>query len=120
MSGGRGPDLRALARAMAAQRAALRGAAPEALALQTARIDALCARLEATRGAPSAGETALLGELRAMAAAGLRDLSATLAGLRDAQRLLAETRAAAETRTYGPQGQRLSLAAEPGRLERRR
>lgn len=116
---GRNPDLRALARALDLQRGALRLGDPEALAQQTARIEALCARLEAIPGAPSAAEAALLRHLRAAAAAGLRELAATLAGLGDAQRLLAEARTAAETRTYGPQGQRLALAAGPGRLERR-
>jgi hypothetical protein len=119
IGGGRNADLRALARVLAAQRAALRVGQTAALDEQTAQIDALCRRIEGRPGTPTPTETAQLQALRRAAAEGLRELAATLAGLRDAQTLLAGARAAGETRTYGPQGERLSLTAPSGRLERR-
>lgn len=112
-------DLRALARLLDAQRGTLRAADPAALDRQTAQIEALFQRLESAQTPGSAAEAALVRQIRSVALAGLRDLTATLAGLRDAQTLLQGARAAAETRTYGPLGERVALAPGPGRLERR-
>jgi hypothetical protein len=67
----------------------------------------------------SAAEAALLADVRAAASKRLRELSAVLAGMRDAEALVAGLRSAGELRTYGPEGQPRPLEATGSRLERR-
>lgn len=109
-------DLRGLLRTLAAQRRALRDGGIEALPAIERRLTSLCDRLERH---PESGERDLLEELRREAGQTLHETAAALAGLRDAQALLAAARAPRTDATYGPQGERVSLTTPAGRLERR-
>lgn len=112
-------DLKALLRLLERQRRALRTADFAGVPDRTARIEALCARLETADPADSP-DSAVLAELRRQAELGLRQVAAALAGLRDAQGLLAAARAPAPDRVYGPDGGCRPLGAATGRLELRR
>lgn len=110
------PELRGLLRILAAQRRALRAGETETLAGLEPKLTALCDRLERQ---PEGAERGLLEAVRHEAGQALHETLAALAGLRDAQALLAAARAARPDATYGPQGERVSLAGPAGRLERR-
>lgn len=110
-------DLRGLLRLLAAQRRALRDGAVAELAGIERRLTTLCDRLEGRLdgrldGRP--GARALIAAVRREAGRVLHETAAALAGLRDAQALLAAARAPRADATYGPQGERVALAAPPG------
>ena len=113
-------ELRAVLRLLERQRQALREGDLAGLQSRTARIDALCARLEAADAPGRPAERDLLRDLRQQAELGLRHVAAALAGLHDAQALIAAARAPAPDRVYGPDGAYRALGAAAGNLELRR
>jgi hypothetical protein len=113
------PDLRGLSRTLDAQDRALRRGDLAGLPDLVARLSGLCDRLDRHEAPPSPAEATLAQELRGRAQRSLHNIAAVLAGLRDAQALIDSARTARPDATYGPRGQRLSLAEAPGRLERR-
>jgi hypothetical protein len=113
------PDLRGLARTLDAQDRALGRGDLAVLPDLVTRISGLCDRLDRHDTPPTSAEAILAGELRQRADRGLRSIAAVLAGLRDAQALLEVARNARTDATYGPRGQRLTMADQAGRLERR-
>jgi hypothetical protein len=112
--------LRAVLRLLERQRQSLRQGDFAGLQARTARIEALCAQLEASDGPAPAAEQGLLVDLRRQATLSLRQIAAALEGLRDAQALIAAARAPAPDRVYGPDGASRALGAATGRLELRR
>jgi hypothetical protein len=113
------PDLRGLARTLDAQDRALARGNLAGLPDIVTRISGLCDRLERHATPPTPAEVTLAGQLRQRADRGLRSIAAVLAGLRDAQALLEAARGTRTDATYGPRGQRQSMADEVGRLARR-
>jgi len=113
------PDLRGLSRTLDAQDRALANGDLGALPGIAERIAALCDRIESRSGDARATELAVASDLRLRAGRTLRDLSATLAGLRDASALLDSARSPRDDATYGADGQRCPLARPTSRLERR-
>jgi hypothetical protein len=113
-------DLRALSRLLEAQPQTLAEMRPERVERLARHLHALCDRIDTAHGPASAAEAALAARVGRTARRVLRQLAAAQAGLRDAAAVLTGARSAAETRTYGPQGQARVLDAPAGRLEQRR
>lgn len=109
-------DLRGLLRTLAAQRRALRKGEIEALPALERKLTTLADRLEQNPGDADPDLAAALGDEARRA---LQETGAALAGLRDAQALLAAARAPRNDVTYGPQGEKRALTAPAGQLERR-